>query len=214
MSTFSFFSSLFSFRFAFREMFTWRNLGASASVREIRGGRTVRFDERPKSISPKTCAVPTLSRLPRSPLRRPSTWDRRGSRLLAAILAHGRYRSAGRTFHLGKIVKTLGPRERGCSTVVFCAVKCARGAKNRDAGGARIDNKRKKSMTFWRFTSSLKENWRKRRKEKKGRLHRFGHFVPLFVVFVYNFPCRSIFADSFFTTYGTRRSTVSLACGR
>lgn len=153
-----FFLLFFPFLFPLRFSRNVHEILARPRVREIRGGRTVRFDERPKSISPKTCAVPTLSRLPRSPLRRPSTWDRRGSRLLAAILAHGRYRSAGRTFHLGKIVKTLGPRERGCSTVVFCAVKCARGAKNRDAGGARIDNKRKKSMTFWRFTSSLKEN--------------------------------------------------------
>lgn len=132
MSTFSFFPSLLSFRFASREISTFGEIFSARKGERRLAAADEQFSVSSKSISPVPCRA-----FQRSPRFNGGRQLGIGSRSLAAILAHGRISIGGeRTFRLGKIVISLGGRVcvsavkcRGVSARVWAKFALARGCR-------------------------------------------------------------------------------------
>lgn len=177
---FSFFPSLLSFRFASREISTFGEIFSARKGERRLAAADEQFSVSSKSISPVPCRA-----FQRSPRFNGGRQLGIGSRSLAAILAHGRI-SIGRRENvpLGENrYKPWGPRvrERGQMSRGECARvgEICVGAwvsKNRDAGGARIDKKKKKFKKKVRRSVTLAFRFVPERKLKKERerLRRFG----------------------------------------
>lgn len=167
MSTFSFFPSLLSFRFASREISTFGEIFSARKGERRLAAADEQFSVSSKSISPVPCRA-----FQRSPRFNGGRQLGIGSRSLAAILAHGRISIGGeRTFRLGKIVVTVGGRVcvsavkcRGVSARVWAKFALARGCRKiatQEGQGLikkRKNLKKKYDCKRLRFTSSLKGN--------------------------------------------------------
>lgn len=179
MSTFSFFPSLLSFRFASREISTFGEIFSARKGERRLAAADEQFSRFQVNFSRTVPSFPTFAAFQ----RRPPTWDRqpftRGDTRTRADIDRRRENvplGENRYKPWGPRVRERGQMSRGeCARVGEICVG-AWVSKNRDAGGARIDKKKKKFKKKVRRSVTLAFRFVPERKLKKERerLRRFG----------------------------------------